>query len=132
VLDIWAHEQDIRAAVGRPGNNDSPAAEHTIDRLIRTVPIVVGKRAATPEGATVLLRITGPVHREVSVTVRDGRAKFDESPPAAPLATVSMDSDTFASLAMGRERADDLVDAIRLDGDRELGRRIVENFNMMI
>lgn len=132
VLDIWAHEQDIRAAVGRPGNNASPAAEHTIDRLIRTIPIVVGKRAATPEGASVVVRITGPVHRDIHVTVREGRAVFDDAPPAAPVATVSMDSDTFVALAMGRHGADELAEGIRLEGDQDLGRRIVDQFNMMI
>ena len=50
VLDCWIHEQDMRRAVERPGHMVGPAAEHTIDRLVRTIPIVVGKRAATPGG----------------------------------------------------------------------------------
>lgn len=132
VLDIWAHEQDMRAALGRPGNNDTPSAEHTVDRLIRTVPIVVGKRAATPEGASVIVRITGPVRRDVTVTVRNGRAVFDDGAPASPLATVSMDSDTFVALAMGRHGADELAGSIRIEGDEDLGRRVVSQFNMMI
>jgi uncharacterized protein (TIGR03083 family) len=131
VLDIWGHEQDMRAALGIRGNNASPAAEHTVDRLIRTIPIVVGKRAETPEGATVLVRITGPVHRDVSVTVRNGRAVFDDS-PATPITTVSMDSDSFVSLAMGRAEAGDPSVSVHIDGDRDLGKRIVGRFNMMI
>ena len=26
VFDLWAHEQDVRIAIGRPGNEDGPAA----------------------------------------------------------------------------------------------------------
>ncbi len=74
ILDCWLHEQDIRRALGRRGNLDGAAAEHTIDRLIRTLPIVVGKRAACPEGAAVTVRITGPVERIVHCEVHDGRA----------------------------------------------------------
>lgn len=132
VLDIWAHEQDMRAALGLAGNNASPAAEHTVDRLIRTIPIVVGKRAATPEGGSVLVRITGPVRREIPVVVREGRAVFVDDPPASPTATVSMDSDTFVALAMGRDGAEDLARSIVLEGDTDLGGRVVANFNMMI
>ena len=88
VLDCYAHEQDIRRAIGVPGNLDSTEAAHTIDRLLRTIPIVVGKRAGAPEGSTVVLELTGPVHRTVPVTVVEGRAKVVASVPADVLATV--------------------------------------------
>lgn len=132
VLDIWVHEQDMRRAVGRPGNESGPAAEHTVDRLIRTVPIVVGKRAATPEGETVTIELTGPVVRTIVVRVVNGRAAFVDAPADSPLATVTMDSNTFVELATGRSTADGLSDRIVLSGDVELGGRIVGNFNMMI
>ncbi len=75
ILDCWLHEQDMRRALGLPGHQDGPAAEHTIDRLIRTIGIVVGKRADTPEGDTVVIDLTGPVHRTITATVVDGRAQ---------------------------------------------------------
>lgn len=132
VLDCWAHEQDIRRALGRPGNNDTPAAEHTIDRLLRTIPIVVGKRAGAPDGATVVLEITGPVRRTVPVTVDGGRAKVVHEVPADVLATVRLGSDTFATLALGRRTAAELADHWSVTGDEALGRAIVEQLNMMI
>ena len=75
ILDCWVHEQDIRRAVDRPGHLDGGPAEHTTDRLLRTVPIVVGKRAGAPEGSLTVLHITGPVERTVPVVVEEGRAK---------------------------------------------------------
>lgn len=132
VMDCWAHEQDMRRAVGRPGGLDSASAAHSIDRLIRTLPIVVGKRAATPEGAAVAFDITGPVERHLVYEVRDGRAGLVDTSSAPPIATVSMDSETFAILAFGRRPAADVLDRITFGGDVDHGRRIVDALNMMI
>lgn len=132
VLDIWAHEQDIRRALDKPGNSDSPAAAHTIGRLIRTLPIVVGKRAQTPDGESVIIHITEPVRRLVPIGVKGGRAEFLADLPTNPLVMVDMDSDTFVRLANGRCKPAQCADKISIAGDTELGKRIVENFNMMI
>ena len=132
VLDCWAHEQDMRRAVNKPGNQGGPAAEHTIGRLIRTIPIVVGKRAGTPEGGCVVIRITGEVQRVTATTVVEGRAQVSTEVPANVLCDISMDSDTFAQLAMGRAGADELAPNISISGDAELAHRVVSQFNMMI
>lgn len=132
VLDCWVHEQDMRRAVGKPGHLSGPAAEHTIDRLIRTIPIVVGKRAGTPDGATVVIDITGGVHRHVVCTVSAGRAAITDVEPEAPLARLTMDVETFLILATGRRAPETMFDAVEFAGDRDLGRRIVTGLNMMI
>ncbi len=130
VLDLWGHEQDIRRALGRPGNLDTPAAGHTIDRLLRTLPIVVGKRAGCPEGHGIRLRITGPTERDVHVEVHGGRAAVVARPSTEPAATVRMDTETFLVLAMGRRAPGD-VD-VEVAGDAALGQRVVDQLNMMI
>jgi uncharacterized protein (TIGR03083 family) len=129
VLDCWAHEQDIRDALGIPGHQGGPAAEHTIDRLIRTLPIVVGKRAATPEGRGVVVQLTGPVERTIPVLVTNGRAAIVES-VVDPLATLTMDSMTFVTLALGRRSAAEC--AWSSTGDATLAGRIASQLNMMI
>lgn len=134
VLDCWLHEQDMRRALGLPGHDDGAAAAHTIDRLIRTIGIVVGKRAATPEGESVVIELTGPVHRTIAATIVDGRARteVDGAVPAAPLATLRMDSNTFVVLAGGRRGYDAVGDAVEISGDVALGERIAGALNMMI
>jgi uncharacterized protein (TIGR03083 family) len=132
VLDCWIHEQDMRRAVGRPGHLDGPAAEHTVDRLLRTVPIVIGKRAATPEGRAVIIDIAGDVHRHVVCEVVDGRAKIVDIPSTEPLATITLDAETFVVLATGRCTAAAVAARIDLAGDQSLGQRVVDNLNMMI
>ncbi len=130
VLDCWMHEQDMRRVLNLPGHRSGPAAEHTVDRLIRTVPIVVGKRAATPEGGTVVIEITGDVQRRVVATVVDGRATLGVEGDV--LATVRMDSDTFLQLAGGRATHLETAGQWSVEGDTTLGEAVVANFNMMI
>ena len=130
VLDCWLHEQDMRRATGRAGNLSGAAAEHTVDRLVRTIPIVVGKRAATPEGGAVAINITDGVERHLICEVQNGRAKFVDEPSAEPLATIGLTTEAFIVLASGR-RTSDRVDA-QVSADGELARRVLSNFNMMI
>lgn len=132
ILDHWVHEQDIRRATGRPGHESGPAAEHTIDRLLLGIPMIVGKRAAAPEGSSVVLELTGPVHRERTVTVRDGRAKPSDR-PADPTAVITLDSTTFAELAAGRTAPDPAITTgrVTLTGNTPLAHKIATNLNIM-
>lgn len=137
VLDCWVHEQDMRRAVGRPGHLGGPAAEHTVDRLIRTIPIVVGKRAATPDGASVVIDITAdPVHggvsRHIVCTVQGGRAVISETEADTVLARLVMDTETFLILATGRQPFDAVHERVTLSGDRAHAQRVAEALNMMI
>lgn len=132
VLDCWVHEQDMRRAVGKPGHLSGPAAEHTIDRLIRTIPIVVGKRAGTPDGASVVIDITGGVQRHIVCTVTGGRAAVTDVEPEAPVARLTMDVETFLILATGRRAPETMLASVELAGDITLGNKIVASLNMMI
>ncbi|MFD0505390.1 maleylpyruvate isomerase family mycothiol-dependent enzyme [Streptomyces chiangmaiensis] len=47
-FDVWVHEQDLRAALGRPGNLDSPGAYIARDELLAALPKVVAEHAGAP------------------------------------------------------------------------------------
>ena len=130
ILDCWLHEQDMRRATGHAGNTSGLAAEHTVDRLIRTIPIVVGKRAATPEGSAVAINITGGVERHLVCEVQNGRAAFVDKPSAPPLATIDLTTESFVALAAGRSTSDHVGATVA--GDHELAQRVLSQFNMMI
>lgn len=137
VLDCWVHEQDMRRAVGVAGHLAGPAAELTVDRLIRTIPIVVGKRAATPEGASVVIDIVpdavlGGVTRHIVCTVVDGRAAVVQTDPKNVLVGLSMDTETFVILATGRRAFSDVADRVRLSGDSAHAEKVASQLNMMI
>jgi len=122
----------MRRAVGIPGHLSGAAAEHTIDRLIRTVPIVVGKRAATPDGQSVVIDITGGVPRHIVCTIVDGRAALVKDEPEAPLSRITFDTATFLALATGRQTDQQLADKITYSGDVDHGHKVTSALNMMI
>lgn len=132
VLDCWTHEQDMRRALHLPGHQSGPSAEHTIDRLIRTLPIVIGKRAGTPEGQCVVIRITQHVSRVVAITVIDGRGQISNEEPPSSVCDISMNSDVFLQLATGRASYEELEAHISISGDAGHANRVLTQFTMMI
>lgn len=119
-FDCWVHEQDIRRAVGRPGNLDSPATACVRHILLPGLPMLVAKRAGAAPGQSVTFEVTGPVAFTEHVLVgADGRAARVESLDAAPTTTIRTDWESFVRLLTGRcARADVPVE---VSGDAELG-----------
>jgi len=116
VMDTWSHEQDIRRALQRPGNDTGAAATEAVVYFCRFLPLVVGKRAGAPEGSTVVINVAG-VH-EVAITVTGGRAKLVDDAPTSPTVRLSMPPTTFAALVGGRT---DVPDDVVVSGDTALG-----------
>ena len=131
VLDCWIHEQDVRAAVGPEGNRTGPGLEITVDRLARSLPMVVGKRAAAGDGARVEVRLTGAAARRYAIGVAGGRAAFADPAAGDSAATLTMDAWDYVWLATGR--ADGAARGrVRVEGDAALAERIVAQLNVMI
>ena len=120
-LDVWMHEQDVRRAVGRPGGYESPAARHTIEYLLESLPMVIGKRVKPPAGTTVVVEVDGYTPWRVTMG-DDGRARQseDEGPVAARIA---LTPEAFVVLAGGRREPTE--GTVRLDGARELAAEIL-------
>jgi uncharacterized protein (TIGR03083 family) len=123
-LDVWMHEQDIRRAVGRPGDQNTPGAAHTVRVFTKSFGYVVGKRVAPPAGTTVMLDVTGedPVHLAVGVN-DDRRAVPLTADPDDPTVHLRMDTEAFTILGGGRRTPEEVE--VQVDGDRELGRLIL-------
>lgn len=130
VFDTWLHEQDVRDAVGRPGGEGGPAAELALDEMAVAMGFVVGKKAAAPPGSRVAIELTGPGARSVLVEVPTGegaRASVVDALSDPPTAVVRLPAGVFARLGGGRVDPTTRRHEIELDGDTELGERIVAN-----
>lgn len=127
-LDVWVHEQDIRRALGLPGHDTGPAAELTIDRLARSLPMILGKRAAAGDGQSAAIVLSGPVERRWTLTVSGGRGTFADVDD--PDATLTMRSDDFVALATGRCGPHEAT--WTSEGDSDLVARIVASLNVMV
>jgi uncharacterized protein (TIGR03083 family) len=132
ILDFWVHEQDVRRAVGRPGDLDGPVAEHTLDRLLRGLSMVVGKRVAPAADTSISFELTGPVRRAVTIGTLDGRAKPIEPPPGGSTASIAMDSESFLVLVCGRRTREQVAANVRVGGDQQLAENVLANLNTMI
>ena len=131
VMDAWVHEQDIRRALSIPGNDDCPAADHSLGRFARSLPMVVGKRGKAPDGSTVTVRTTGPVAKTYHVATNNGKAAHVES-AENPLCTIALDSNSYVALCCGRQFWKPGDTRVTISGDGELAGRILSGFNVMI
>ncbi|WP_309055364.1 maleylpyruvate isomerase family mycothiol-dependent enzyme, partial [Streptomyces sp.] len=127
-FDVWVHEQDLRAALGTPGNLDAPGALVTRDVLLEAMPDVVARGAGAPASSAVVLDVSGPV--EFLRTVRvdaEGRGSIDGAPSLGPAVTLATDWETFVRLACGRVRPADVADRVKTEGDEALAAAILDN-----
>ena len=134
IFDAWVHEQDIRRAVGQPGHLEGPVAEHSVERVARTTPYVVGRKVQPPDGTTVVFRVTGLAGRSLAIAMQGARANPLDDVPSSPTVTLTMDVETFVCLGCGRWDSDYALQSgkVEIQGDDSLGRTIVAQMNIMV
>jgi uncharacterized protein (TIGR03083 family) len=126
LFDSWAHEQDMRRAIGRPGHLTGPVVDAVLAWHRRSLGFIVGKKAGAPDGAIVEFAVTGPTVAQYVIEVRDRRAAVVDQPSAAPTATLTTDTETFNALLCGRQTADDALanGTLTLGGDLAIARAV--------
>lgn len=133
LFDCWEHEQDIRRVTNRPGHLDGPIAAHSVRHVINALGYIVGKKAAAPDNTTVVFDITGSLPMILPVFV-DGRARILDREPSERNVTIHLDTESFNALGCGRWSAQHAIDQgrARVDGDVDLGRRVLDNMAFTI
>jgi uncharacterized protein (TIGR03083 family) len=138
VFDSWVHEQDVRTALDRPGGTGGLASAVAVGQVQAAMGMVVGKKAAAPEGSAVRFVISGEGDdaREFTLAIVEGRAKASTGAAAAATVTLSMSAVDFVRLGCGRAtpariRETSGTEAIGVAGDEDLGQRVLDNMNFM-
>lgn len=133
VFDLWVHEQDIREAIGRPGNLDVPAAAHTVQLVFNAFPRVVARSADVPPGQAVILDLTGPVVGRTGARVEEREGKAHGIPlftgdaeehPDVVTTTITMSTQAATRRAAGRVATADTHYTVT--GDDEIARRVLD------
>lgn len=144
IFDTWCHEQDIREALGRPGNLDSPAAAVSVRQVLDALPMIVVTRVGLEPGKVLMVELTGPVVARSGVRVEAGEAGPDGSPgqpvgkpmfaggsdetgpiPAIGRTTsLQMSTEVFMRRACGRRATQDC--AYTVLGDEDIARRFMD------
>ena len=134
VLDSWAHEQDVRRALDRPGGRNGAGETLVLERCAGAMAYVAGKKVKPPEGSTILFEVSGESGRQVPVTMEGGRARVAPEVPTDPTVTLTMDQETFWRLGFGRTTAAEVLACGQVDvvGDVALGHRVLESMSFMI
>lgn len=124
-FDVWMHEQDLRRAVGRPGGLDGLPAAYCTQRLLRSVPFVVGKRVKPAPGTSVVVEV-GALPPVGVLVGDDGRGRpVAVEELGSPTATLRTDLEAFCLASGGRGEPD--LARWELSGDEELARRVITN-----
>jgi len=109
-FDVWAHEQDLRRALQRPGGLGSPAAAVAVGYVRAGLGRVVAKGAAVEPGRTVVVAVSGPISFTDAVRVdqkRSGKPRgtvLDDVPAvgAGADARVALGTEAFMRRSCGR------------------------------
>lgn len=133
IVDTWVHEQDVRRAVGIPGHLDGDVPQHVFDMMLRGIPKVVGKNAGAPDGSVSVFQVSGVERGTFAIGVEGGRARMLDDVPADVDVRLAMDLQTFICLTNGRWPPARTLNAglVEIDGDKELGAKIVVGMNVM-
>lgn len=133
VMDQWFHEQDVREAVGRPGHTEGLAPEVSLDEVSSALGYLVGKKAGAPSGSSVRLELTGSPSRRIDVAVTDRARVVEGDEVTDPTVTLTLPTERFFRIAGGRLGEDEPVDpSVEIEGDRDLGERVLRNLHFML
>jgi uncharacterized protein (TIGR03083 family) len=138
-FDVWTHEQDIRSALGRPGDLDSAAAAAVVRSIMAQLPKVIARSAVLEPGHLVVIDVTGPVMARQGIQVgvdEQGRhlghaTSTDDSvqlsdPSVGRRTTISLSTEAFTRRAAGRRSVSDTP--YRVVGDDAVARRVLDAF----
>jgi uncharacterized protein (TIGR03083 family) len=133
VFDFWVHERDIATPLGLPTDDTGPRAEIALAEVEGSLGYIVGKKIGLPDGASIVFHLTGPLVREMAVTVAGGRARVVDH-VERPDVELTADTLTFMQLACGRIDPQLPIDKRRVhwSGNHELGDRAARNLRFTI
>ena len=128
-FDVWAHEQDIRLALGRDVRFDGTSGRVALDSALAPLPMLVAKAAEVAAGTSVGFDVTGSPSAAVTVVVdAAGRGRAEPGLQPGTVACVRTDAATLTRLICGR--TDLTAAAVTVDGDQELGRRVLASLTI--
>ena len=119
VFDCWAHEQDVRRALGRPGGLTSVAARLSRRRLL----LGLSRSLSVGAGRVVVVETTGALPSVATLTI--GSSYEDVDTPDAD-ARLTMDFETFVRLGCGR--ASYPAVPVAIEGDAALAEAVLGDF----
>lgn len=126
VFDVWVHEQDVRVATGRPGNENGPGAQVGRDCILMMLPGYWLDAAKAQPGQAFRLRVTGALPFERTVVANEhGTASYaaEAGSSLPPVSGVELDWLDLVARTNGRAGADDTP--VRITGDATMAQAML-------
>lgn len=127
VFDLWAHEQDIRRALGQTGGLEGVAAAHTRERMLMGAGNELQERIAPASGTIIVFDVTGPGGAIRSITFDGEKGRSGATIPDAAAATLRCDLPTLTVLACGRADDPGARSRVLVEGDQKLAALVLED-----
>ncbi len=132
-FDLWAHEQDIRAAIGDDGHWSTPPAVIAFQQMASALPFVWGKSVGAPTGASAQLSITGPeLEGEVFAVVGDDGKATASDPVDDPTVRLTLGWPDYMRVSCGRVDVADpaFLARVSIEGDAALASTLLEELTI--
>ena len=131
IFDSWTHLQDMRRAVGHPGDLATPGAQVSAQQMARSTSFVLARNLEAPAGTTFRVSVTGPIAFERWAGIDDDLRGIDidaVSRPETPTIALDTDWETYARLGAGRLDVTDpdVRASARVTGDPTLAAGVLE------
>jgi uncharacterized protein (TIGR03083 family) len=131
-FDCFMHEHDIRFALGMPARTDGDHQASCLDEVATGLGYIVGRRAEMPDGARVVIELTGDPARTYRIQV-DGRAAVVDSLDGPMTVGIELPVPLFLRLTGGREDgASGPGGEVVLSGDAASARQLSEHLAFTI
>ena len=126
----WAHQQQIRDAVRRPGLKDRRFFGPVLDTFIRALPHTF-RDVAAPDGAAIVVRISGDAGGEWTLRPGDARWALYAGASDTPTAEVTIGQEHAWRLMTKGLAKPDAVASARIEGDRRLADRVFDVLSIL-
>jgi uncharacterized protein (TIGR03083 family) len=127
VFDLWAHEQDMRRALGEPGGLDGVAAAHSRERMLIGAAYELQERIAPSGGTAIVFDVTGPGGALRAITFDGERGRSGATIPDSRASTFRLDLPTLTVLSCGRADDPGARARVVVEGDQNLARLVLED-----
>jgi uncharacterized protein (TIGR03083 family) len=125
-FDCWAHEQDVRRALGHPGGLSSVAAEVSRRRLLLAL-TGLAEDVPAAAGRVVVIETTGAIPSVSTLRLGSDASLADGPAASEPDVRACLDFETFMLLGTGRVAYDAVSSAVSLAGDVALGEELMRH-----
>jgi uncharacterized protein (TIGR03083 family) len=129
--ELWHHQEQIRLAVGAPSLADPRYLRAVIAIAVRGLPHAL-RDVSAGNGQALVLEVTGSAGATYSLVRESGRWSIQAGEAEQATARVRLSDETAWKLLFNALKAQELAENVHLEGDRELGKALLNARSVIV